>query len=502
MSAVLTVAEVSRSFGGVRALHNVSLAVEQGAVHCLVGENGSGKSTLTKIIAGVLSADAGTVAMAGHEPRSGVNPGLAIREGISVIYQDLALFPNLTVAENIAPCERTASLTPHWRWRSSAKRAAAAALEELGSAISPTTVVERLPTAERQLVAIARAMTRRPRMILMDEPTAALTHQEIDRLLALVRRLRDEHSMSFMFISHKLNEVLELADSVTVLRNGVVASEGPAADYTIERLSNDMTGRTISSARPTKAPTGREPRLTVTGLCVKGAVEDISFEAAEGEVIGIGGLLGSGRTELALSLCGLLKSSEGSVEIDGVALRPGHFQDAIKRGIAYVPEDRLTEGLFLDRSIRDNAAAAVASEHTSRLGALNRSALHATAEHWLGQLHVKTPDYNDAVNTLSGGNQQRVVLSKWLARRPRLLILNGPTVGVDVGSRHDIHETIRHLAKDGTTVIIASDDLPELLAVAHRVLVLSSGQLRHDILTGDLTVQALWEAISADSALS
>ena len=425
---------VTKRYAAITALDGVSLSIGRGEAVCLAGENGSGKSTLIKVLCGVERHDEGTVQFDGRVVDR-VTPHAAAAAGIKVIFQDFALFPNLSVAENIAlTAERSAGARLHRRGRVRAR--AREALERVGVDLDLSTRVERLPVAHKQLVAIARALASDARLIVMDEPTTALTEREVGRLLEIIRRLKAD-GVAVLFVSHKLAEVLEVCERVVVLRNGALVAEGPASGFDAASLTRAMTGRDVASALPAPLRADAPPLLVVEGLGKDGAFADVTFTLHVGEVLGVAGLLGSGRTALAKALFGLIAPERGRITLDGAALPPGDPIRAAGAGIGYVPEDRLTEGLFLTQSIARNVSVGRLEAH-GRRGVLDLAGLGEEARDWLGRLRVKA-DPDAPVRSLSGGNQQRVVLARWMARAPKVLVLNGPSVGVDVGSKAEIH---------------------------------------------------------------
>lgn len=472
---------ISKSFAGVQALSGVSFSIEAGQVVCLAGENGSGKSTLIKILAGVEKPDDGRVVIDG-ESFSALDPRISVARGIQVIYQDFALFPNLTVAENIA---FSAELTSGHRLvnRRRIRTLAQKVLERIAVDIPLDTRIEALAVADKQLVAIARALALDARLVIMDEPTTALTEREVQSLLAIIRRLKAA-GVAVLFVSHKLAEIFEVCEKIVVIRNGEVVSDKPAGEFDLDSLAYHMTGRhfEMTVARPFDPQAA--PVLEVRGLGRDGTLDGIGFELRPGEVLGIAGLLGSGRTQLAKALFGLLPVDRGEIRLDGKEISLAGPLDAIAAGIGYVPEDRLTEGLFLSQSIARNIAVGRLDAFSGPLGWLDRTGLGAEARDWLKRLSVAAPNAGVPVKSLSGGNQQRVVLARWLAGSPRILILNGPTVGVDIGSKADIHAIIADLAERRLGVIVISDDLPELIGCCHRILVMKEGRIVEEIAGG------------------
>lgn len=471
-SPVLQMRGIRKAYGRVRVLEDVSLSLLPGEVRCLAGENGSGKSTLIKVLSGVVSADAGAVEIGG---RSGRDAKTAITAGLSVIYQDFSLFPNLSVWENIG---FLAAVTAGDRWhrRGSRRTVAIDTLRRMQVEIDPDLPVERLPVASKQLVAIARALANDARIIVMDEPTTALTRSEVARLLEIVGALKAE-GVAFLFVSHKIEEVFAVCDSITVLRDGRVVAEGPIAEFDSARLVESMTGRSIDSQRlPRMHAPPSPPFLSTRGLGRRGEFAGVDIDLKPGEIVAVVGLLGSGRTELALTLFGYLQPDAGHIEVAGKPARFADQNDAIDAGIAYVPEDRLTEGLFLSQTIRDNIVVSSLEKNTMA-GFLDTGGLVRRARDAVKKLRIKTPDVTPSVATLSGGNQQRVVLARWMERDPKLMILNGPTVGVDVGSKREIHELLVALSRSGTAIMVVTDDISEAIALSDKILVMVRGRI-------------------------
>lgn len=484
---------VAKHYGGVIALDGVDIIIQPGEAVCLAGENGSGKSTLIKILAGVEQATSGEVHIGGKQHQS-LDPRVSAAAGVMVIYQDFSLFPNLTVAENIAFSSELGNGARYANQRRNAQLARSA-LKRIEVDIPVHERVENLSVAHKQLVAICRALAANARLIIMDEPTTALTEREVRSLLAIIRKLKDD-GIAVLFVSHKLAEVLEVCETVFVLRNGKLVAEGPAREFDAASLTRHMTGRDVPESPPSAVQSSQNTLLQVTQLHKQGAFEDISFSLRAGEVLGISGLLGSGRTSLAKALFGLVRADSGRIELANTAIPLGDPVAATQAGIGYVPEDRLTEGLFLTQSIVRNVAVGRLDSHTTN-GFLNLPSLATEAVDWLKRLSVKAPDVEAAVKSLSGGNQQRVALARWLARAPRVLILNGPSVGVDVGSKADIHDIIRELSQQGIGIIVISDDLPELIAVCHRILVMKNGQLADEIASGSVNEAELTHRLAS-----
>ena len=474
-SIALRLRGVSKTFGGLRALDHVDFEVREGEVHCLAGENGCGKSTLIKIVTGVHAPDPGAeIALFGAR-QDGITPTRARAAGIAVIWQDLALFPHMSVAENIAFDEMVGGW-PRPVARRALRARAASMLDRLGVSLDLDAALADLPIAERQIVAIARALMGDARLVFMDEPTASLTQSETDALLAVVRTL-SEGGVAVVFVSHRLAEVLDVAERVTVLRDGKLVGVYPTAGMTQGRLGELMTGTVLETGMSARDRADAPAVLEVEGLSRAGEFEDVSLTIRAGEVLGLTGLIGAGRTELAHALIGMARPDAGEIRLDGTPIRPRSIRDAIAAGIAYVSEDRLSLGLIQPQSIADNAVMAVIDRLESPPGLLSSGRRGALVRHWIDALAIKAGRPSDPVSTLSGGNQQRVVLAKWLATEPRLLILDSPTVGVDVGARAGIFRIVRDLADKGLAILLISDEVTEVLAHADRVLHMARGRI-------------------------
>lgn len=492
---VLVARGISKKFGGVAALNDVSVEIRPGEVHCLVGENGSGKSTLIKVFSGVESPDSGTISVGGADHRQ-LTPRQAIAAGIEVIFQDFSLFPNLSVAENIAIAPRISER--RWTVRPAALRSVARdVVNRVGVDLDLDARVETLSVADKQLTAICRALAERHRVVFLDEPTTALTWREVDVLFGILDVLKGQ-GVGVVFVSHKIEEVLRIAQWITVLRNGSVVASGPAAQCDRGRLVEAMTGRTVALSTPGESPSARSvPSLEVEDLGRKGSFEGVSFAIKPGEVVGLTGLLGSGRTEIAEALFGIEPADHGVVRVDGRAIRLESVQDAMAAGIGYVPADRLTQGGFLDQSIARNIIASSLDRLVGRLNLLRPTAVEETVKHALEDLEIRASSPEAVMRSLSGGNQQRVVLAKWLARRLRVLILNSPTVGVDIGSKATILEILRTKSMEGLAVLIISDDVPELMAISNRVIVVRRGRIAGELSGERLTEHEILKELAA-----
>lgn len=489
---LLEMKNISKSFSGVHALDNVNFAVRPGKVMCLAGENGCGKSTLVKIISGVYTKDEGQVWFNG-EKITKITPAEATQLGIQVIYQDLSIFPNLSVRENLAiNSEITAKrrLVNRKRMDATAKQA----LSTIGHQIDLDAKMGDLSVADKQLIAICRALLFNAKLIIMDEPTTALTKKEVDALFRTVRQLRDA-GIAIMFISHKIEEIFEIADDVAIMRNGKNVYLGNTAEITPQKFTYYMTGRELTEDRFVPKNISAEPVLEVKNLSLEDKYSDVSFTLRKGEILGVTGLLGSGRTELALSLFGLLKPDRGEIILNGKKVRISSPIRAQKLHIGYVPEDRLTEGLCLRQPIADNITLASLKRLSKKMGLIMQKDILSDANIWVKKFSIATDDARKAASTLSGGNQQKIVLSKWLSNDLDILILNGPTVGVDVGAKQDIHQLLHELANEGLAVIIISDDLVEVVANCNRVIVMKDGRIVGEMESGDISNQAILDII-------
>ena len=487
---VLKVEGVAKAFGGVQALKGVSLEIKKGEIHCLAGENGCGKSTLIKIISGVHEPGAGTIEIEGRR-FARLAPMQAIALGVQVIYQDFSVFPNLSVMENLALNMEVMDHRVFMNYRR-ARAIAAHAVSQIGFDIDLDERVETLSVADRQLIAICRALLQNSKLIIMDEPTAALTKREVKALFNVIKDLQSR-GISILFVSHKLDEVFEISERFTILRGGENVASGSTRDLDRRAFALSMTGRefTDESYRPVASP--GPPVLSVRNLTRRGAYANISFDLAPGEILGITGLLGSGRTELVETIFGVVQPDSGSIEVGGKPTRLRSVKDAIRAGVGYVPSDRLTEGLFLPQTIERNLVVAVLERLSGWFGVLRRQGVAETTERWITDLSIATKDPFLPVRTLSGGNQQKVVLARWLANDLKVLILNGPTMGVDIGSKYDIHALIRNLAEHGLAVVIVSDDLPEVLACASRIVVMQNGAFVQELDPASTTETKLGE---------
>ena len=474
MAELLKVTDIKKAFAGVQALKGVSLSIAPGEIHCLAGENGCGKSTLIKIISGVYEPDEGKIEFGGRSFTK-IAPIDAIHHGIQVIYQDFSIFPNLTVMENLAFNTELAAGRRLVNWKR-LRKIAERAVGTINFQVDLDAMLGSLSVADKQMVAISRALLSDAKLIIMDEPTTALTRKEVGALFKVILDLK-KRDIATLFVSHKLDEVFEISERFTIIRSGELVATGSTKDLDKKKFTFYMTGREFDEQQFTPVNVGEKPILEVKNLSLPGAFEDVNFQLRRGEIVGITGLLDSGRTELALSLFGLHKPERGQVIKDGTPVTLTSPSDAIVAKIGYVPEDRLSEGLFLPRSIADNVVVSEIDRLAGAAGVINRPKRRAEIDKLVKELSIATPNPDNACQTLSGGNQQRVVLAKWLACDLDVLVLNGPTVGVDIGSKHDIHKILKGLAEKGMAILIISDDLPEVIENCSTILVMKRGRI-------------------------
>jgi rhamnose transport system ATP-binding protein len=472
MAALLKLDAITKSFQAVRALRGVSLTVEAGEVHAILGENGAGKSTLIKVITGAHQPDGGEVWFNGKKAGH-LSPARARELGVAAIYQQPALFPDLTVAENIAMGLEKPSPFRRVRWNERNRRAREL-LQSVGAEIQADTEVRQLSMPQQQLVEIARALGAGARILIMDEPTASLTSKEVELLFSVIREMR-RRGVSVIYISHRLDEIFSIADRMTVLRDGQSVATHWVGEINEAGLIRLMVGREVSAIYP---PALNTPGATVLSLknlgCAAAGVHDVSMDVRAGEVLGLAGLVGAGRTELARVLFGITPADSGQVELNGKTIRIDSPRDAIGLGIAYLPEDRRRHGIVPEMSVASNATLAILNRFFPG-GWLRPEAEDDLARKFISDLSIKVSSPSAPASSLSGGNQQKVALSRWLAAEPKVLILDEPTQGVDIGAKAEIHKIIRQLAARGMAVIMISSDLPEVLGMSARIAVMRQG---------------------------
>jgi ABC-type sugar transport system ATPase subunit len=484
---LLRMEHISKAFPGVQALDDVSLSVGAGEILGLIGENGAGKSTLMKIVSGVYAADQGRIFMRGR-PVQVQNPHHAQRLGVAIIYQEFNLMPNLTVMENIFVGREPGrfALVDRRRLRQQAQEL----LDRLGVRLSPTAIVRDLAVAEQQMVEIAKALSMKVQVIIMDEPTSALSEAEVQTLFGIMRDLK-QHGISIIFISHRLEEVRSICDRVTVLRDGKNVGALDIADATEDAMIRLMVGRSLSeffhqesAPAPIAEPAAADIALEVRGLTRRGSkvdpsaivLDNVSFQLRRSEILGLAGLVGAGRTEVVRAIFGADARDTGEVYVNGELADIRSPLDAIRHGIGFVPEDRKAQGLILNQAVRMNLTLP-SLDALTRFGFVNLAEEARRAQEYIGRLQIRTPSLDRVVRNLSGGNQQKVVISKWLMLKPKILIMDEPTRGIDVGAKTEIYSLMRQLIEAGVSIIMISSELPELLAMSDRVVCIAEGHV-------------------------
>jgi rhamnose transport system ATP-binding protein len=488
--ALLELTDVTKSFGAVRALRGVSLSLHAGEVHALAGENGAGKSTVVRVIGGEHRPDSGELRLDGEAVRFS-GPGDAQARGIAVIHQEPAGFPDLTVAENVF-VGRHPLRSGRRVDRAGMRRRAAELFVRLGVPMDPDLPMRGLSIADQQIVEIAKALVVRARVIVMDEPTAALSNVEARRLFGVARALA-EQGAALLFITHRLDEMFELCQRITVLRDGGLVSSDPVGEVDAGTVVRRMVGRPVEQLYPAGNAAPGDVALRVRGLTTAGVFHDVSFEVRRGEVVGLAGLVGSGRSEVARAVFGVDTPDSGTVELNGRTLRRGDPRAAVAAGLALVPEDRREQGVIPDLSIERNVSL-TRLRHVSPRGLTSRARERGLAGRWAERLRLKHGGLGEPVATLSGGNQQKAVLAKWLATEPSVLIVDEPTRGIDVGTKVEVHALLSELASRGVAVLMISSELPEVLGMADRVLVMHEGRITAEIPRAEATEEAVMRA--------
>jgi rhamnose transport system ATP-binding protein len=488
--AALELRDVAKSFGSVVALRSGSLRVESGSIHALVGENGAGKSTIVKIVSGLYRRDAGEYLLGG-EPVDFRTTAEAKAAGVAVIYQEPTLFPDLSVTENIFMGRQL--LRAGRRIDRAAMYAEAERLfDGLGVHIDPRRPAQGLSIADQQIIEIAKAISLDAQVLVMDEPTAALSGVEVQRLFAVARRLRDE-GRALVFISHRFDEVFDLCDTITVMRDGSYVDTLAADATDVDAIVALMVGREVGDLFPKTPAEIGAPVLQVRNLTATGVFHDVSFDVAAGEIVGLAGLVGAGRSEIARAVFGVDGYDSGEVLLGGTPVKRHQTRSAIRAGMAFVPEDRRKQGLVTDASVARNVAGVIRGR-LATAGFLTQRAENAASGPWAGRLEVKTSALDAEAATMSGGNQQKVVIAKWLATEPRLLIIDEPTRGIDVGTKAEVHRLLSQLAGEGMAILMISSELPEVLGMADRVLVVCEGRITADIARAEATPENVMRA--------
>ena len=488
---LLEVQGISKSFPGVRALQDVQFRLDAGEVLVLVGENGAGKSTLMKILSGIYQKDAGTIRIDGREVDI-AGPAEAQRLGISIIHQEMNLMPDLTVAQNIF-LGREPRRGPMLDEKA-LNRNTARLLADLGIPLSPRRRVSDLTVAAQQMVEIAKALSVDARVLIMDEPTSALTDTEVETLFGLIDSLRAAGT-GIVYISHRMEELRRLADRVTVLRDGQYIGSLERSEIDVPTIIEMMVGRTLETSSRPELPenASHEVVLKVEGLSTRSLLKDVGFELRRGEILGFAGLMGAGRTETARAVIGADRSTSGTVEVHGTQVRIRQPADAVRHGIGYLSEDRKTLGLMLEQSVTANTIAASYDRFTGFLGVVNDRRARRVAAQYVEELRTRTPSVDQPVKLLSGGNQQKVVIAKWLVRDCEILIVDEPTRGIDVGAKEEIYRLLQRLAAEGKSIIVISSELPEVLRLSHRIVVMANGRVQGTLDNEDATQNSIME---------
>lgn len=471
---IIELKHVNKHYGGVHALKEVDFDLNRGEILCLIGQNGCGKSTMIKVISGVIDVDEGSEIVLNGVSSTRVSAIEAMNSGVRVIYQDLSLFPNLTVAENIAFDRHIDPSVRGVSW-SAMRSQAQEVMDRMHISLDPDRLIEELSIADRQLVAIARALATNAKILIMDEPTSSLTRKEVNVLFSIIKGLQ-EKGMTIMFVSHKLDEIIEIAERITVMRDGRIITTISNKDVDETQLAQMISGQSISY-RQDFVPCQDSPVLEVRNLSCGSQYKDVSFTLKKGEILGIIGLLGSGRTELATSVFGLNPPDSGEILVEGKKMAFRSNREAIEAGIAYVPEDRLLQGLVLNQSIENNTIIAVLRKLKTSLGLLDRKQSRSLTQRWIDELSIRSAQPQINASTMSGGNQQKIVISKWLSTNPKILILDQPTNGIDIAAKSTIYDLIRELSRQGMSILLISDEVPEIYYNCPRALVMHKGRI-------------------------
>lgn len=492
---VLEVESLDKSFPGVQAVRDVSFSLRSGELLAVLGENGAGKSTLMQLISGAQQPDRGTILVDGVEVAFS-SPVDAIRAGIAMVFQELSLAPNLSVAENVFANRQPVGNFNIIRWRE-LRQHTQELLDRFSVKVDPRTPIKYLPSAgTRQLVEIMKALSTEPRVLILDEPTSSLAEPEIKELFALLRRLKDE-GVAVLYITHKLSEVFEVGDRVLVMRDGECVSLQPVPDVTENDLVTAMVGRGVSNLYGTQLRSPERDRFfRVSNLRREGVFYDVGFELHRGELLGFAGLVGAGRTEVARAIFGIDRRDGGEIELEGNRLDIRGPRDAIEHGIAYVTEDRKEDGLYLSLPVRDNLIAPTLQNYQSPLGLVRTEQAQEDSEQRVKEYGIRTRSVLQQVNFLSGGNQQKVLLATWMGTEPKVLILDEPTRGVDVGARQEIYARLRQIAAEGIGIILISSEMPELIGVCDRLLVFHEGRITGSLTAGEFSEERILEYAS------
>ncbi len=480
---IIELKAVNKHYGGVHALKDVDFELERGEIHCLIGQNGCGKSTMIKTISGVIDVDEGSEIYIDGQKVSGASAIRSMNAGVRVIYQDLSLFPNLSAAENIT-FDRHTDPSVHGVSRSAMFKEAEEVLERMQIRMDLSKPVEEMSIADRQLVAIARALATNARILIMDEPTSSLTRKEVNVLFTIIRSLQ-EKGMTILFVSHKLDEIVEIAERITVMRDGRMIATFDKSETDEKTLAEMISGQAVTF-RQDFPKASDEVILKIESLSCGRQYQDVSFELRKGEILGIIGLLGSGRTELVSSVFGMNPPDSGKIFLKGREVSFKNNREAIAAGVAYVPEDRLLQGLVLDQSIESNTVISIIDKLKNRIGLLDSKRSKQITEDWISRLSIKSAVPEISASAMSGGNQQKIVISKWLSTKPDVLILDQPTNGIDIGAKNAIYDLIRELAREGMSIILISDEAPEIYYNCPRALIMHRGRIIREVDTSSV----------------
>lgn len=482
---LLQMVDISKSFPGVKALQNVNLKVHRGEVLALLGENGAGKSTLMKILSGVYKKDTGKVIIDGDEVEiQGIKHAESL--GITIIHQELSVLPNLTVCENIFLGNEKFSKGTRRINKALMKERSKSFLDQIGCNIEPDTLAKHINVGEMQMIEIAKALTKNSSIIIMDEPTTALTDVETKKLFEVIRKLK-EKGMAIVYISHRMDEIFEICDSITVLRDGKHVGDVETKKVTKDDLITMMVGRKLEEQFPYKEVEKTTTLLKVENVSLGDKVKNASFEVKAGEILGVAGLMGAGRTELAKTIFGDYKANSGEIYVDGEKVKIKSPKDAIKYGVCYLSEDRKKEGLILNMSVRENMTLPNLKTYENNLMKIDKKSERTEVKEYIQKLSIKTPTQDQLIKNLSGGNQQKVILAKWLMLSPKVLIIDEPTKGIDVGAKKEIYEVLNELKSAGKAVIMISSDMAEIIGVSDRVMVMHEGKVTGELNRNELT---------------
>lgn len=486
---ILEAKNICKKYANVSVLEQVHLTLYPGEVHALIGENGAGKSTLIKALIGIVHPDSGTVVYRGKELHIS-HPKEIVKYGIGIVHQELNLLPDLTVAQNILIGREPDAFVRGFINERELNRRAKEILQQFHSNLNPAAKVSDLSVAQQQMVEIAKAISYRCELLILDEPTAALTDREVETLFRIVGRLR-EQGVAILLVSHRMSDLRQMADRVTVLRDGKFIAEHVFSEVDTDILVQEMVGRKLTEIFPPPTRTARgEKSLSVQNLNVTGLLHDISFDAYEGEILGISGLMGAGRTELAKAIIGALPISSGEVAVRGKPLRRASPSKTVQIGIGYITEDRKRDGLFLDRDIQENIISASYGNYC-RCGVIQKKRAQEDALQLKKRVNIKAFDIRQLLSSLSGGNQQKVILAKWLCRKSDILILDEPTRGIDIGSKNEIYQIMRELVRQNATLIMISSELPEILGMSDRILVMAEGWITAELSAQEATQEKI-----------